>query len=145
MLAQPRVIWMPGGLRMEIHLTGEETRGAHCLTVDEPPPRWSLPEHRHSREAETIHVLAGEFEVTLESSVMSVGCGETVHVPAGVAHSTRNLGARGARRLVIYSPAGIEQFFLEAGAVTADADVNLAALLQAATRYGWEFLAAPGR
>jgi hypothetical protein len=42
--------------------------------------------------------------------------------------------------MVVYSPAGIEHFFLEAGGVTAGGDVNLPALLASATRYGWEFL-----
>ncbi len=143
MISVPRVVWMPGGLRLEIHLGGEETAGAFCLMFDDPPANWALPEHRHRAEAETIHVLDGEFEVTMEARTSRLGAGETLHVPAGYVHSTRNVGPRRGRRMVVYSPAGIEQFFLEAGAVTADADVNLGALVDAATRYGWEFLAMP--
>jgi FAD/FMN-containing dehydrogenase len=54
------------------------------------------------------------------------------------------LGTRRGRRMLIYSPAGIERFFLEAGAVTAESGVNLGALIEAAARYGREFLATPG-
>jgi uncharacterized RmlC-like cupin family protein len=141
MISVPRVVWMPGGLRLEIHLGGDDTAGAFCLMLDDPPANWSLPEHRHRAEAETIHVLDGEFEVTMEARTSRLRPGETLHVPAGAVHATRNVGARRGRRMVIYSPAGIENFFLEAGAVTSDADVNLGALVDAATRYGWEFLA----
>jgi len=41
---------------------------------------------------------------------------------------------------VIFSPAGLEEFFLEAGAPTADAEPDLAAALAAAIRHGWEFV-----
>ena len=45
----PRVVWMPGGLRTEVHLRGEDTGGAFCLLADEPQPGWSLPPHRPTR------------------------------------------------------------------------------------------------
>jgi uncharacterized cupin superfamily protein len=134
---------MPGGLRLEIHLGGEETAGAFCLLFDDPPPQWALPEHRHRSEAETIHILEGDFEASMDAQVLRLRAGQTLHVPAGVVHSTRNVGTRRGRRMVIYTPAGIEHFFLEAGAVTANVEINLSALLDAATRYGWEFLASP--
>lgn len=136
---------MPGGLRLEVHLGGEETAGAFCLLFDDPPVNWSLPEHRHHSEAETIHVLDGEFEVTMDARVSRIVAGQTLHVPAGTVHATRNIGPRRGRRMLIYSPAGIEHFFLEAGAVTADSSLNLSALVEAATRYGWEFLGSPQR
>ena len=42
--------------------------------------------------------------------------------------------------MVIFSPAGMEGFFLEAGAPTSDAEVDLGAVLAAASRNGWEFV-----
>jgi hypothetical protein len=41
---------------------------------------------------------------------------------------------------LIFSPAGMERFFLEAGQPTADSEPDLAALLASATRHGWQFL-----
>jgi hypothetical protein len=41
--------------------------------------------------------------------------------------------------VVIFSPAGIEAFFLETGADAAGAPVDLAAALESATRHGWRF------
>ena len=135
-----RVVWMPGAVRTEIHLTADETGGAFCLLVDHPPAGWSLPAHRHANEAETIHVAAGEFEIRVDGTPMPLSAGETVHVPRGVIHSTANVGEQPGRRILLFSPAGMERFFLEAGGPTADAAADPAAALAAATRHSWEFI-----
>jgi quercetin dioxygenase-like cupin family protein len=138
---QPRVVWIPGGVRTEIHLDGEATGGAFTLLVDHPPPGWSLPAHRHRNEAETIHVVEGEFEMRVDGRRHVLRAGETIHVPRGVVHSGANVGERPGRRVLVFSPAGMERFFLEAGAATPGAEVDTAALLSLAVRYGWEFQA----
>lgn len=137
----PHVVWMPGGVRTEIHLAGEDTDGAFCLLLDRPPVGWSLPAHRHHNEAETIHIVAGEFEMRINGTRSRVAAGETVHVPRGVIHSGANIGDEPGRRVVLFSPAGMERFFLEAGAPVPDAELDVAAALAAAERHGWEFIA----
>ncbi len=139
-MSEPRVVWMPGGVRTEIHLAAGDTDGAFCLLVDEPPGGWSLPPHLHRGTAETIHVLYGEFWMQVEGKRSILPAGETLHIPAGAAHSGGNLGDVPGRRVVIFSPGGMERFFLEAGAATALAEVETAAALAAAQRHGWEFL-----
>lgn len=140
-MAEPTVVWMPGGVRTEIHVTGEDTTGAFCLLRDELPPGWGLAPHRHRDEAETMHVLAGAMAVTVDGSERIVHAGETAHVPRGALHSTRNAGDGALRRVVIFSPAGMERFFLEAGAASpSDVDPRLA--LDSALRHGWEFVSA---
>ncbi len=140
MAGSPRVVWMPGGVRTEIHLAGDDTRGAFCLLVDHPPAGWSLPAHRHANEAETIHILAGDFEMDLDGTPTRLSAGETVHIPQGITHSSANIGRQAGRRVVLFSPAGMEHFFLEAGAPTPDSEPDLAAALACATRHGWQFL-----
>lgn len=134
-----RVVWMPGGVRTEIHLATEDTEGAFCLLVDHPPPGWSLPAHRHRNESETIHVLDGEFEMEIDGTSMHVSAGQTVHVPRGVLHAGGNVGERQGRRVLVFSPGGMERFFLDVGAPTPDGEIDIAALLAAATSHGWEF------
>jgi quercetin dioxygenase-like cupin family protein len=141
MAGDVRVVWMPGGVRTEIHLGGEDTDGAFCLLVDQPPAGWSLPPHRHRDEAETIHVLEGTFDMDVDGAGSRVSAGQTVHVPRGVVHSGANVGATPGRRVVLFSPAGMERFFLAAGAPGPDAEVDLPAVIAAATRHGWEFVA----
>jgi quercetin dioxygenase-like cupin family protein len=130
---------MPGGVRTEIQLTGVDTEGAFCLIVDEPPPGWALPTHLHSTEAETIHVMDGEFEIVVDGEVLRLGPGETAHVPRGVLHSSRNVGDRPGRRVLLFHPAGIEGFFLEVGAGIPGESAEPAAIADAAARHGWRF------
>jgi quercetin dioxygenase-like cupin family protein len=140
MPAAPQVVWMPGGVRTEIHLGGAETGGSFCLLVDHPPAGWSLPAHLHADAAETIHVVEGEFEMTVDGRTERLGHGQTVHVPAGVVHSGANVGASPGRRVLIFSPAGMEEFFREAGTTSADVEIDPRAALAAATRHGWQFV-----
>lgn len=131
---------MPGGVRTEIHLTGADTGDAFCLLVDHPPPGWSLPAHLHEDAAETIHVIEGEFEMTVDGASERLGSGQTVHVPAGVVHSGANVGTAPGRRLLTFTPAGMEEFFREAGAPVPDAEVDATTALASATRHGWRFV-----
>ena len=134
---------MPGGIRTEIHLDGDQTGGAFCLLLDQPPAGWSLPAHRHQNEAETIHILEGEFEMEVEGERSRLSPGQTIHVPRGAIHSGGNIGQELGRRVVLFNPAGLERFFLEAGSPTADTEVDPNAALAAAIRHGWEFIAEP--
>jgi quercetin dioxygenase-like cupin family protein len=140
MAEEPEVVWMPGGIRTEIRLTGADTGGAFCLLLDEPPAGWSLPPHIHEGAAETIHVLAGEFETAVAGVTERTGSGETVHIPAGIVHSGGNVGDETGRRLLIFSPAGMEEFFREAGTASPEAEVDRGAALESALRHGWRFV-----
>lgn len=135
----PSVVWMPGGVRTEIHLGAAETGGAMCLVVDHPPEGWSLPRHRHRDEAETIHVIAGHFVMTVGDEERLLGPGDTLHIPPGVPHDGRLLGGVG-HRLITFTPGGMERFFLEAGSRHPSSSTNLAHALAAATANGWEFI-----
>jgi quercetin dioxygenase-like cupin family protein len=135
------VLWMPGAVRTEVHLTARDTGGAFCLLVDQPPVGWSLPAHRHRNEAETIHIVEGAFAMELDGRRSRLSPGDTIHVPRGAVHSSANVGERPGRRVVLFSPAGIEGFFEQAGSSDADAEVDLRAVLASAISHGWEFLA----
>ena len=134
---------MPGGVRTEVHLGGEETDGALCMIVDHPPPGWSLPAHRHANEDETIHVLEGEFEMEIGGEAVCLSAGETVHIPKGVVHSGGNVGAGPGRRVVVFTPAGMEGFFLEAGSATEEDEPDAGAAMASAAHHGWEFVTSP--
>ena len=140
MVDVPKVVWMPGGVRTEIHLDAEATGGTFCLLVDQPPAGWSLPAHLHRGVAETIHVVEGEFEMTIAGRRSRLGAGETVHVPADVVHAGGNVGPGPGRRIVVFSPAGMEDFFLEVGAPSAEATAGPSAALASANRHGWRFV-----
>jgi mannose-6-phosphate isomerase-like protein (cupin superfamily) len=133
---------MPGRVRTEVHLQSADTAGAFCLLVDHPPAGWSLPPHLHRGSAETIHVVEGEFEMTVAGERRLLTPGQTLHVPAGAVHEGANAGAGTGRRILVFSPGGMERFFLEAGARSPRAEVDQAAVLASAARHGWEFTGA---
>ena len=137
----PSVVWMPGAVRTEIHLAGGDTAGAFCLLVDYPPPGWSLRPHLHHGVAETIHVLEGEFEMTVADESSHLGPGQTLHVPADVIHYGGNVGETTGWRLLIFSPAGMENFFLEVGTSSSEVETDLREAIASAIRHGWEFTA----
>lgn len=130
---------MPGQVRTEVHLGSAETAGAFCLLVDHPPPGWSLPAHLHRGVAETIHVIEGEFEMAVGGERFALTAGQTLHIPADVIHEGANVGERPGRRLLVFSPAGMERFFLDVGTESPDQAVDAQAALDSALRHGWEF------
>ena len=99
-----------------------------------------MPAHRHRNEAETIHIVEGDFVMELDGERSRLSAGETIHVPRGVVHSSANVGEHPGRRIVMFSPAGMECFFQEAGMPTADGEIDLAAALASAVSHGWEFI-----
>ncbi len=130
-------MWL-GRTPVEIKLTGDDTGGAFALFEDEPPVGWALPAHRHMNEAETIYIVDGEFEMTIGEEKSTIGPGDVAHVPAGVLHAGRLLSSEPARRVLVFSPSGIERFFVEAGTDEAQ-DLDVEQFMAVAQRYGWRF------
>ncbi len=91
--------------------------------------------------AETIYVVDGEFEMTVDGRSSRLAAGQAVHVPAGVVHSGGNVGPIAGRRVVLFSPAGMEKFFLEVGTTSAAEEINVSDAVASAIRHGWEFTA----
>jgi quercetin dioxygenase-like cupin family protein len=137
---EPQILYMPGGVRLELHLTGDDTADAFCMLVDNPHPGWSLPPHVHEDAAETIHVIEGEFEMTIDGETERLGPGQTVHIPAGVVHSGANVGSSHGRRSLTFSPAGMERFFREAGASTPGEEADHATVNEAVLQHGFRFV-----
>src|SRR4051795_9913721 len=127
---------LPGGVHVTIGLDGEATGGALMLLVDRPPVGWvrpapagggpggplwllgarppvgwALPPHRHRNESETIHVVAGRFELVIEGERRELGPGDSAHVPAGTLHEGRKIGHVEGRRVIVFAPAGVEGWF----------------------------------
>lgn len=120
---------------MVLGVGAAETGGALCLVSDFPGAGWTLPPHRHTREAETIHVVAGRFAMRVDSDALELGPGETVHVPAGVRHDGRLLGDEPGHRVVAFTPGGMEDFFVALAVAGDDPRAQLAL----AEAHGWRF------
>jgi quercetin dioxygenase-like cupin family protein len=97
-----------------ILLTGKDTAGRFCLLDMHVPPGGGPPPHRHDFE-ESFVILEGEIELSFRGATSTAGAGDTIHVPANAPHQFRNKSDRPARLLCMCSPAGLEEFFAQAG------------------------------
>lgn len=66
--------------------------------------------HNHPESEEILYVLSGEGEQMLDDrEPFEVKPGDTIYVPTGVFHSTRNTGWEPMRLLALYNPGGPEK------------------------------------
>jgi oxalate decarboxylase/phosphoglucose isomerase-like protein (cupin superfamily) len=66
--------------------------------------------HIHPESEEILYVLSGEGEQMIDDGKpFDVKPGDTIYVPTGVFHSTRNTGWEPMRLLALYNPGGPEK------------------------------------
>lgn len=70
------------------------------MTVE---PGVTSPAHRHPDCSEAVHVLAGRVEQRRGDDWLPLAAGETLLIPPGALHQTRNVGLGQAVLLVAYS------------------------------------------
>ena len=61
------------------------------------------PGHRHPNCNEVIHLISSAVELLIDGQPKRLAAGETGFIPAGAAHSLRNVGAGDAVMIVCYS------------------------------------------
>ena len=105
-----------------ILLSGEDTGGAYCLLDMRVAPDKGVPRHTHTREDEALFVLSGELEATVGDEIFTLRAGETLIAPRNIPHALRNSGKVDNHYLIMFSPAGFEEF-LKATSVPAPDDV----------------------
>ena len=93
-----------------ILLSGEDTGGAYCLLDLKVAPGKGVPRHTHTREDEALFVLSGELEAIVGDEVFTLRAGETLIAPRNIPHQLRNSGAVANHYLILFSPAGFEEF-----------------------------------
>jgi len=101
-----------------ICLAGADTGGAYCLLDVCLAPGIGVPRHIHTREDATYYVLSGELQVEVGDQTFLLRPGDTLLAPRNIPHQLKNTGAVENRYLLVFSPAGFENF-IDATAVTA--------------------------
>ncbi|GEL22617.1 cupin [Pseudonocardia sulfidoxydans NBRC 16205] len=97
--------------------------------------------HVHGRDHEIWYVLDGDFRFRLDDDVVARSTGGFVFGPRGVPHTFRNDGGTDGRLLVVSTPSGLEEFFLDWTA--AGEPEGLEALAASARLAGVEFVGPP--
>jgi quercetin dioxygenase-like cupin family protein len=94
-LASARKLGLPGRTSYEILSAAHNAAGVTFRLVQIPVPEPGAPPrpmHRHASFEECIYVLSGEGTSYAGSDAVPVKPGDTIHVPAGEPHVTRNTG-----------------------------------------------------
>ncbi len=131
----------------------EDTDGAFTLFEVTAAPQSPPAPHIHHREDETYYILEGEFEFLDNERTFTAGAGSLVYLPKGRLHSHRNPADVPAKALVLYTPAGnIEKFVEDVSKPAADpaslppppedADIERLVTL-AVEKYGFEVPSPP--
>ena len=107
-------VWFLGTL-MTVKATGKETNGAYGLIEQVLPLGFATPFHVHHNEDEAFYLLEGEATFTCGDQAMKAYPGSYIFFPRDIPHWFCTEGDVPARLLQFNFPAGLENFFVEAG------------------------------
>lgn len=141
-----RALTNPIGGRMVLKALDQETGGAYSLHENVLPPGSPGPRpHIHHNHEEAFYILEGELTMRVGTHTFKAAAGSFLIVPRGMVHQPSNPGNQPARVLLIFSPAGMEHFFIDAAEkriplqrTTTDSDI-LNAVADFSKKYSFEF------
>jgi mannose-6-phosphate isomerase-like protein (cupin superfamily) len=95
--------------------TSSDTGDTTAWMLIENSPHQGVPLHKHLYEDESFFVLSGTFEITVGGKTTTGGPGTYAYGPRNVPHQWTNMGSGRGQLLNVYTPGGIDKFFLAAG------------------------------
>jgi quercetin dioxygenase-like cupin family protein len=105
-------------------ITDHQTGGRYSIFEVITPPLSGPPSLHTHLPQETVYILEGAYEIYglgVEGLyTIHATAGTVVHIAGGVPHNYKNVGDTPGRALLVFSPAGMEQFFTELGLPVAD-------------------------
>lgn len=117
--SEARQLGLPGRKALEI-VSGERgSRGVTLRLAEIPVAQAGEPargSHQHNDFEECIYVLSGQGTTYAESGEFALKAGDTLLVPAGEKHVTRNTGTQPLLLLCFFPVADITQGTHEPGA-----------------------------
>ena len=116
---RPTVWWLGG--RVAVKSTGDDNEGRFSQIEFADRRGTAPPVHIHHQEDETFYVVEGEISVFVGDERLEASAGDFVIAPRGVPHSYLVRSER-SRVLCTFSPAGLEQFFVEMGIPVVDGE-----------------------
>lgn len=90
-----------------------DTGGAYALMEYVGGPGAGSGFHTHGHEDEAFYVLRGDLTFVLGEQTIVAAPGDYIHIPKGLRHAFQNQTSEPIKALIIVSPAGLEQFFVD--------------------------------
>ena len=116
-----RTVTKSSGTSTELKIAGEQTGGEWAVVEWHLRPGDEPPIHTHTREDETIYVLAGSITATVGDQEIDVEAGSYAALPKDLPHGL-TVRSDEARLLVGLQPAGAEYFLVPRDDADADPD-----------------------
>jgi mannose-6-phosphate isomerase-like protein (cupin superfamily) len=101
------------------------------------------PRHVHEKEDETFVILSGTCKIWIDGEETLAGPGQSVFIPRGTNHTFKVVGTEPSRHLVILTPGGFEEFFVEMAAGNFQIPADMPAIEEAARRHNLVFTGPP--
>jgi quercetin dioxygenase-like cupin family protein len=96
-----------------VKVAAADSAGGYALMEDNLKPEFALGLHLHREHAETFYILDGIVNFYIDGDWLAAEAGACVHIPPGVPHALDLPAGGTARVLMIFQPAGFDQFLAE--------------------------------
>jgi len=109
-----------GGVKVRFLLTGDNSSGSVAAfeMIVAGGQKIPAPTHSHEHFEETIYGVSGVLTWTVDGKVLTVGPGQLICIPRGVAHRFDNNTSEEVKTLCVITPAAIgPQYFREMAAL----------------------------
>ena len=93
----------------------EDTGGTYSFIEAKVFPGGGPIPHIQTREHEGFYVVEGQIIFNVDEQRIEAKPGTFVNIPPNVLHSFKNETNENAKMIIVLSPAGLEQFFVEVG------------------------------
>ena len=124
----------------------EDTGGTYSFIEAKVFPGGGSIPHIQTREHEGFYVVEGQIIFHVDGQRIEAKPGTFVNIPPNVLHSFKNETNENAKMIIVLSPAGLEQFFVEVGLEVSNNSVKppplndeqIQKLVSSASKYGME-------
>ncbi len=114
---------MPVARLVTTRVAAERTGWAYSLFEVEVGAGGGERPHIQHREDEYLYVLEGRFDFVVEGVETEAGPGAHLYVSKGALHAYENAGDAAGRLIVVHTPGGPQERFVEAAGEPADEPV----------------------
>jgi mannose-6-phosphate isomerase-like protein (cupin superfamily) len=104
--------------------TKDDTEGTYSILEIKVFPNGGPLPHIQTREHEGFYIIEGQIVFNVNGKRIEANPGTFVNVPPGILHSFKNEQDKVAKIIVVLSPPGLEQLFVEAGIEISDNNVK---------------------
>ena len=103
-----------GNFQVEVLATSAQTSGEFSLLqTQSEPPQFGPPLHLHRDASEAFFVLEGQYLMFVEDDQTLCPPGTFVYVPRAIPHTFKVVSSEPGKKLNLFSPAAMTQFFEE--------------------------------